>query len=90
MYVDWTRHLSDPKEKESFEQSILGAKRVLERLKALIDERQFSMESIEKGLKQFDNPNWAYKQAFNNGLKSAYETIKKLIDLDNQVVKETN
>jgi len=88
MYIDWTRHISDPKEKEAFEQSILGSKRVLERLMELMDERELSIDVSERGLKQFDNPNWAYKQAFNNGFKSCLGIVKTLIDLDQQVTKD--
>lgn len=89
MLVDWTRHLTTPKEKEDFESSLHGSKRILDRLKALIEERELSIDVSERGLKQFESPNWAAKQAFQNGYKASSEIIKKLINLDQQISKET-
>lgn len=90
MFADWTRHITDPEEKARFESSVLGSKTVLRRLTDLMNEREFSIDVGERGLKQFDNPSWAYKQAFNNGFRSCLETVKLLIDLDKQVTKEIN
>lgn len=84
MYVDWTKHLQSKQEKEDFERSVLGSRRVLERLKALIEERETALDRSELDPKSFENPSWAYLQAFKNGSRSAYNTIKRLIDLDQQ------
>lgn len=90
MYADWTRHISDPKEREEFERSIQGSKRVLQRLASLLDERTASIDASEISVKQFDNPSWAYKQAFQNGFRASNAITKKLINLDQQVIKDTN
>jgi len=79
MIIDWTRNLSTEEEKERFERSLDGARIVLDRLSELITERQQSMDVSERGLKQFENPNWAYRQAFNNGLRSAFNIVNTLI-----------
>lgn len=82
MISDWTRNLSSETEKEEFERRLYGAREVLDRLSSLIAERELSMDVSERGLKQFENPNWAYRQAFNNGLRSAFNIVKTLISPD--------
>ncbi len=89
MLIDWTKHLSTDKEKEEFEKTVYGAKRVLDRLKALIEERELAMDLHERSLKQFEVPNWDYKQAYTLGYRAASETYKKIVDLDKQIQKET-
>jgi len=90
MLVDWTKHLQTEKEKEEFEKSIYGSKRILERLRALMDERELALDINERSVKQFESPNWAEKQAFHNGFRSCLHIVKKLIDLDQQEIKTTN
>src|SRR5437016_6373951 len=87
MFIDWTKNLKDADTKSKFEKKLLSSKPVLERLTQLLDERQEHLDANELSVKSFDNPNWAYKQAFNNGFRSALNIAKKLIDLDQQ--KET-
>lgn len=84
MYIDWTRHLSDPKEKDSFEKAIWGSKRVLNRLRSIIAEYLDNQSKSERSLKDFEEPNWAYKQAYRNGYVAALKTLDKLVDLDQQ------
>jgi hypothetical protein len=87
MYADWTSHL-DNTEKENFEKSVFASRRVLDRLRALLEIREKSMDRYENGLKQFENPNWAERQAFQNGIRSEREYLKKLINLDQQEIKD--
>lgn len=84
MYTKWTSHLKDPDEKQRFESSVLGSKHVLERLYKIIDEEEQGIEQSELDAKAYDNPAWAYKQAYKNGAKAAYRVIKKTIDLGDQ------
>jgi hypothetical protein len=91
MWTKWTDHLNDPVEKENFQNSIRGAKRVLDRIKAICDEEENTLDRTEMDAKSFDNPNWAYKQAFKNGYRKGLQVTKTLVDLDHQVIKgETN
>lgn len=90
MIIDWTRNLSTDEEKHNFERSFQGSRVVLDRLQQLIAERQESMEVSERGLKQFENPNWAYRQAFNNGLRSAFNIVQILIAPIDQKDKTQN
>ena len=85
MYTKWTSHLIVPEEKKRFESSIVGAKLVLDRLKTLVEEEEKAIEQTELDAKAYENPAWAYKQAFKNGAKAAYRSIKKLVNLDEQV-----
>lgn len=86
MYTKWTSHLTDPAAKKRFESSIQGSKTVLDRLKTVIEEEEKAVEQSELDAKAYDNPSWAYKQAFKNGTKAAYRSIKKLVNLDEQVI----
>jgi hypothetical protein len=84
MFVDWTKHLKTPEEKSRFENQVQSAKPVLDRLIQLIKEKTDSLDLSETREEQFDNPNWAHKQAYKNGLRSATQGFTKLIDLDQQ------
>jgi len=84
MYSLWTQNIKDPEEKVSFEGSILGSKRVLNRLKDLIDAEKNGVEYTEQDHKSFDTPNWQYKTAYFFGYLSALNWIRRLIDLDQQ------
>lgn len=84
MFSEWTSHLKTEEEKQRFEGSVKAARPVLERLTTLLEMREQGIESLEGGLKQFDSPSWAYKQAFNNGFKSALSKVKTTINLDQQ------
>jgi hypothetical protein len=85
MYTKWTSHLRTDDEKKRFENVVISSKPVLERMIKLIDE---DLEAIEKSeiIDDF-GPSWAYKQAFKNGAKSRLIAYKKLINLDEQVIK---
>lgn len=84
MYIGWTHHLKDEKEKEQFANSIYGSKRVLDRLKAIIDALEEEVDQTERDPKAYENPAWAYKQAYKNGYRSGLKTIQNIVDLDKQ------
>lgn len=84
MYTKWTQHLKDPQEKADFERSILSAKPVLERVLYLLKEEEKSLDRSEVDIKQFDQPNWAERQAFKNGYRASLGIAIKLVDLDQQ------
>jgi len=84
MYSIWTKNIKDPEEKVSFESSILGSKRVLNRLRTLIDEEKTGLDFTEQDHKSFDTPNWQYKTAYFFGYAAALMWIRRLIDLDQQ------
>lgn len=84
MFTKWTSHISDPEEKVRFENQIISARPVLERLAQLISEDEAGLEKVELSVKQFEVPNWDFRQAFYNGSRSSYKSLLKLIDLDQQ------
>lgn len=81
MYTKWTTHCKTPQEKIQFEVDVRRAKPVLERLMTIFEEGVTQAESAEE---DFNNPSWAYKQAYLVGRKSALKDVIKLIDLDKQ------
>lgn len=84
MFTTWTKHISDPNEKERFERHIQSSKPVLDHLINLMDENEKSLDILELSEKDFDKPNWANKQAFRNGQRSVLRSMRKLINLDQQ------
>ena len=81
MISAWTKHLADPKDKEQFKNSILGSKTVLNRLSALLNEEENDLIQTEN---DYDNLNWAYRQADINGYRRCLRKIQKLINLDHK------
>lgn len=84
MYTLWTDHIKDTDEKERFVNQIISAKPVLRHLITLIEKDEKALDNVERNVKQFEDPNWSHKQAFYNGSRSVYYTIKKIIDIDDQ------
>lgn len=84
MYIAWTKHIKDSEEKERFENSILGSKSVLNRLKDILDESEIELNRAETDPRNYETPNWDYRQAHNNGYRQCLSVVRKLIDLDQQ------
>jgi len=83
MITKWTQHLKDPKEVEEFKRAVRSAKPVLECLKLMVEDQVKQLDSSELDAKSFDNPNWAYKQAYKNGYRSILNFTKNVLtDLD--------
>jgi hypothetical protein len=83
MYTKWTDHLPEG-EQSKFKDFILGSKRVLDRAISILKQSLDATEKVELGTKWFDNPNWAYKQAYINGYKAGLTAAMELLNLDNQ------
>jgi hypothetical protein len=81
MISSWWKHLKDPKEIEQLKNSILGSRTVLNRLKALLDEEEADLVSTEN---DYNNVNWAYRQADINGYRRCLRKMNKLINLDHK------
>lgn len=74
----WLKNINDAKQRQAFEQQILADKQILERLDEILSELAQELETKELGLNQFENPNWAYEQAFRNGQRSSIQLMKTL------------
>lgn len=72
MFIEWTKHLKDPKDKADFEKEIVAYKRVLGRLKDILQEKEDAL---------YDSPNWSERQSGN---RETLRYLKKLVDLDQQ------
>jgi len=86
MLTVWTKNLKTEEEQDNFNNLLLGARPVLERLMELLNEKEQSLEGSERSVKAYENPNWAYLQAHKNGCASMLTSIKTLINLDQQKV----
>ncbi len=86
MLTVWTKNLQTQDEKDNFNNQLLGARPVLERLTELLNEKEVELDRSERSLKAYDNPNWAYLQAHKNGCASMLQSVKELINLDQQKV----
>jgi len=84
MFTRWTSHLRDPEHKERFQDQILSAKPVLNKLLEIIEDQKKEIRKIDTSENVFTDPNWAYKQAYHNGQKAGLDFVAKLIDLDKQ------
>lgn len=72
------KNLSTEKERKDFEKLLRNSLIVLNRLYEILTERQEALERQTLNPKDFDTPNWAYKQAFLAGQKSTIQDLKDL------------
>lgn len=86
MYTKWTEHLSSEQDKQKFQNSILGSRDVLDRLKDILDAQERDLLNSEVSLDTYSQPNWAERQAHKNGYRSCLRSLRKLIDLDQQII----
>ena len=82
MYSVWTKNIKDEKEKDIFRSRVASARQVLQRLDQIIEEQELDYTDASTGLKSFDNPNWALRQAYVAGYIARGKSIRNLIDLD--------
>lgn len=69
-------------EKEEIKNILLNSKKTLDIVSNLV--YNMYVECISKGTsrKDFENPSWAYQQAYELGRQSAYEQLLKLLEAD--------
>ncbi len=84
MLTIWTKNLKTTEEQDNFNNQLLGARPVLERLYQLLEEKEAELGRVERSKTVYANPNWAYLQAHQNGCASMLSSIKELINLDHQ------
>ena len=89
MYTKWTEHLQDQKDKEHFRNRVIGSKDVFERLTQILDEKERDLNLKEVSIETYNQPNWAERQAHHNGYRSCLHALRKLIDLDKQIIQLT-
>ena len=84
MLTVWTKNLKTEEERQNFNNQLLGARPVLQRLSDLLEEKEKELDRSERSQKAYENPNWAYLQAHRNGCAGMLQSIKELINLDQQ------
>lgn len=77
--LSWTKGLNG-ESKSNFEVLLRNSSTVLGRLHSILEEKERELNSSEMSVKSFEDPNWAYKQAFVNGQKSGLKEIRDLLD----------
>lgn len=78
--VQWTKHLKDPQSKKKFEDTVRASRTALERLYEILQEKEGTLNRTETTVQDFDQPNWAHKQAFRNGQKASLKEMRELLD----------
>lgn len=90
MYVGWTKHLSEDKDKEAFKGQIWRSRHVLNRVKDLIEIEEKAIDDTERDPKAYVNPAWPYMQAYKNGMRHGLSIIKQFVDLTKQQKPKEN
>lgn len=77
----WIRHLKDQSKKEEFEAVVRASSTALSRLYDLVTEKEADIYNHETSVAvDFNDPSWAFKQAFRNGQKSSLKEIRQLLE----------
>lgn len=77
----WIRHLKDQSKKEEFEAAVKASSTALSRLYDLVLEKEADIYNHETSVTtDFNDPSWAYKQAFRNGQKTSLKEICQLLE----------
>lgn len=84
MYIDWTKHLTDPEEKSRFTAQVENSRPVLRRLQQILAEKELTLDRVEMNIGVYNTDNWAYRQAHKNGNREMLWFLNKLVDLDQQ------
>lgn len=87
MITKWTSHLSSQEEKDKFVQEVQSSKRVLDRQLDIIDEMEQELNKAEISTKNYEIPNWDYRQAHNNGYRQCLHIMKRIADLDQRIIR---
>lgn len=84
MLMDWTKHITDPKEKEDYRASLKHSWWILDRQTELLNDMEERLGYKEINPKVYDTPNWSEKQAHMNGYRQCLNNIKALNYLDHK------
>lgn len=86
MLSAWSRHLvKDPTAKQKFEEMVKGSKLLTDRLQNILDELEQTIERAELSTDSFENPSWAFKQAYLNGSRAMLHKIKFITETETNV-----
>lgn len=75
----WLKDCKTADAKKEREQLLGSSNRILELLSKLLQEDIRSIETISSSIKEFEEPNWPYKQAYRSGQKDSLRKVLELI-----------
>lgn len=76
--VVWTSHLKDADAKQEFEEIVRHSRILLTRLDQIISQKLTDLTEKQISEESFENPGWAYHQAYLNGRRAALRDIQNL------------
>lgn len=79
LHSKWFTHLSNEESRADFRRSLFSSRTVLRRLKNILEEEKRTMANAEASPKDFEDGNWAYKQAFRNGERRGLRIVEDLL-----------
>lgn len=82
MIPNWITHLRDPEDVKRFKQHIYNAKSVLERLTAIMKDKETTLDRSETSIESYESPSWAARQAHKNGYRQCLQELYTLTNLD--------
>jgi hypothetical protein len=82
MITAWTENLKTQEERDRFQDGLKHSKWLFSRMTELLDKIQRGILQTERSPKNYDKPNWQYRQAHANGYLQCLNDIKSLINLD--------
>lgn len=79
MDARWASHIQDEKKKAEFLSLVQNSTIVLTRLLEIMELAQVGMERAEQSEDDFNNPNWALRQAYRGGKRSEHQRLRDLL-----------
>ena len=86
MITAWTKNAASVEEAELLKNIILSSTTALDRLRELMAEDEAALTSTETGVKNYDLPNWEYRQADANGYRRCLKAYQKLLTFDQEEI----
>lgn len=77
--IYWFQNCKTDEDKAKMQQTLMGSSYILSVLKSIVEDQKRYIEASEHTEKDFDQPNWAEKQAFRNGKRSGLNFITQLL-----------
>lgn len=87
MNLEWTKHLKTDKERKDFEEILTRNTMIFGRLREILHNRLDQLDRKDFSDKDFDETNWAEKQAHRLGKRSVYHDLLDLIDFSKRIIK---
>lgn len=87
MNLEWTKHLSNEKDKKDFEENLKRNTLIVGRLREILHNRLGQLDRADFSESDFEQPNWSEKQAKRIGKRAAYHEILELLDFSKRIIK---